>query len=134
MIEILETSTTQRYLIEDPPPFVENIFAYYFFLWLIMGSLREGVKKKEGYLTVRLTISIYPTPPYGQLFLVCFLSWIIILCVLQQILHKEKVIFIQHLVIPFLLAVCCCFVTKSSNSGIAEALKAMKNAFLGQKL
>ena len=67
-----------------------------------MASLREGVKKKERYLTVRLTISIYPTPPYGQLFLVCFLSWIIILCVLQQILHKEKVIFIQLLEFPIL--------------------------------
>ena len=34
----------------------------------MMGSFREGVKKKEEYFTVRLTISIFPTPPYDQLF------------------------------------------------------------------
>ena len=42
------------------------------------------------------------------------------LCVLKQILHKKKVIIIQLLVSPIFPY---CSVTKSSNSGIAEALR-----------
>ena len=34
--------------------------------------LREVVKKKNGYFTVRLTVRVGPPPPYGQLICVFF--------------------------------------------------------------
>ena len=40
----------------------------------------EGVKRTD-ILSVQLFVNF---------FLVCFLSWIMILCVLKQILHKKK--------------------------------------------
>ena len=48
---------------------------------------------------VRLTISIYP-PPYGQLFCVCILFKILIICVLKRILHKKTSTFMQLLESP----------------------------------
>ena len=43
-----------------------------------------------------------------------------ILCVLKQILHKKKESFIKFQEYPILPTVCCCPVTKSSNSGKAD--------------
>ena len=54
-----------------------------------------------------------------------------ILCFLKQILNNNKVIFIQLLESPILPFVCCCSVTKLSNSGIAGALRTWKMHFWG---
>ena len=60
---------------------------------LFMLSYKAGRQKKSGHFTVRLTVSVYHHPTLQSAFcdfFVCFLSKIMILCVLKRILHKKK--------------------------------------------
>ena len=87
--------------------------------------------KKPGYFTVRLTVSVYH-PPYGQLFVIfwgCSFDLISCLYVFWNEFYTRKVIFIQLQEFPTPPYCRCCSVTKRSDSGIAEALKALKMHF-----
>ena len=91
-------------------------------------------RKKNRYFRVRLTTSVYPPPllrsVFCEIFLVCFLSQIMILCVPKHILHKKKVIFIQLLISPILpyclLLLSRKFVKQQYSGGVND----IKNAFL----
>ena len=93
----------------------------------------KGRHKKTGYFTVRVTASVYHPPPLTVSFL-----WIIFWCTFDLIFwlfmfwngfYTRKVIFIQLQEFPTPPYCRCCSVTKGSDSGIAEALKALKMHF-----
>ena len=91
----------------------------------------EGSLKKNGYFTVRQTISVTPSPPLRSTF--CEFFW----CTFDLILwlyfwngfYTRKDIFIQLQEFPTPPYCRCCSVTKRSDRGIAEALKALKMHF-----
>ena len=94
--------------------------------------LRREAVKKNGYFTVRLTVSVYPPPSYGQLFVNLFLCVFYLrlwFSVLWNGFYTRKVIFIQ--LQEFLTPPYCryCSVTKLSASSVTEALKALKMQF-----
>ena len=74
------------------------------------GQVRRGVKKSE-YFTVRLTVSIYPSPPYGHLFVI-FLGVFFILVYdsmcSEADFTQEKVDFHATTEIPNSSSYCCC--------------------------
>ena len=96
--------------------------------------MTREVVKKNGYFTVRLTVSVYPPPPpYSQLFVsffcVCTFDLILWFYVFWNGYYTRKVTFIQLQEFPT-HPYCRCFsVTKRPDSGITEALKALKVHF-----
>ena len=90
------------------------------------------LSKKHRYFTVRLTVSVYPSSLRSAFFDIFF--WCVIYLRLWSYVfwngfHTRKVIFIQLQEFPTPPYCRCCSVTKRSDSGIAEALKALKMHF-----
>ena len=61
----------------------------------------KGESSKNGFFTVRLTVSVDPPPPtLGSFFFVIFLPYIMMKCFLKRILLPKQAIFIQLLESP----------------------------------
>ena len=93
-------------------------------------TLRSRQKRKRTFF-VRLIVSFSP-PSCGQLFVIFFgvhLTLYYDLMCSRMDFTPEKIIFIQLQEIPTPPYWRCCSVTKRSDSGVAEALKALKMHF-----
>ena len=95
---------------------------------IFQTKLREGVKKRE-YYTVRLTVSVYPPRSVFCEIFRCVFYLRLWFFIFWNGFDTRKVIFIKLLEFPT-PPHCHYSVTKRSDSGIAEAFKALKMHFL----